>query len=117
MQISDQLTWDQVALKHGSRAAVRLSSTGTVSSILCGGPNHSDQVSETSVDYSIPDRPYYSRVIAAFQETMRLVQTFDVYHKIDKNQWKHLGAFVVKDIIKLQSEYKVRLLKNNLKNI
>lgn len=79
MKTVKHLTWNEVAMRRGSRAAVRISSEGMIRSVLCGGPNHSDEISDDSVDYSIPDRPYYSKVLASFKETLLKKGAFDVY--------------------------------------
>lgn len=109
--MTNTVSWNDVVEHHGSRAAVRLVN-GRVRSILCGGIDHADDVSDDRVEYIIPNRPYYKRTLDAFRSCRETGSRFEVYYKIRTNEWREMGYFVAVAIEDRGSEYCINLAKS-----
>lgn len=105
------ITWDDVVTRHGSRAAVKRVN-GKIKSILCGGVDHNDKVSDSLVEYSIPDRPFYRDVLVSFTEAMNDQAEFIVFFKVRQNNWCDLGKYKVSSIVKSDEFYKILLIRS-----
>jgi hypothetical protein len=108
INLMKQLTWEEVRSAHGSVAAIR-QIEGKISSILCGGKHHSDQILSNEIIYDIPNRIYYKKSIMLFNEAVMQKYSFDVYRKIDTNMWNYLGKYFVSEILELDKEFKIVL--------
>lgn len=100
------MNWDEVVVRHGSRAAIKYID-GRVCSVLCGGDTYNDKITDDYVEYVIPNRKFYKKSLTSLETAMQQGAAFSVFHKITQNVWRDLGRFRVSSIKQLESEYQV----------
>lgn len=85
------MKWTDVIERHGTMSGVNIRH-GDVVSLLCGSGDHPDAVSDNTVLYSIPRRPFYLPTVKALESC---AARNTVFFKVKKNNWKDLGLFRV----------------------
>ncbi len=104
------MNWDEVLRRHGTQAGVKITG-GRVVSVLCGGHEHADSVSECEVKYSVPKRRVYANTLRALSSCAAEGSDFTVFYKVQKNQWQDLGRFKVSELDIRKGDVLFRLIQ------
>lgn len=107
--MSNILSWQDVVVAHGSRAAI-VQKNGKIASILCGGKDYADVIDANEVIYQIPNRIFYGKSIETFKECHEMQYSFKVYQKIQTNKWRFLGDHKVKNMEIIGNYWKLYLV-------
>jgi hypothetical protein len=113
--IANTMTWSEVVLEHGTVGAIA-KKDNKIQSILCGGTDYADQVSEDFVLYHIPKRKYYRSALEILRNSKEARATFKVYQKLAPDSWRRLGNYRVESIEEAASEFLIKLEKHNESN-
>lgn len=94
------MKWSEVISYHGTQTGVAVKD-GRAISVICGGLEHADFVSEKEIRYVVPTRPAYLKCTLALKTNATDGSDFSVFYKVRPNDWQDLGRFKV-------SEFEVR---------
>jgi hypothetical protein len=103
------MNWKDLCLLRGSSSALQLKDD-FVTSILCGASSHNDVIGSDTIDYVVPNRPFYKKSITLLTNNAINDHPIQVFQKTSVNQWIDKGAFKISNITELSNEIRVSLV-------
>ena len=89
------MKWQEVIAEHGTFRGVAIKND-RVSSLLAGGEEHNDDITDSVIRYEIPKSRGYASPLKYMEIAFEFAHTFTVYQKLAVNDWRDLGTFKIK---------------------
>lgn len=89
MTVKEILEWKIVNVNHKTQRSI-YHLKNCVLSVLCSD-NGNNKFTESEICFRLPKSPQYSKDFIAMQHNYAAQIPFNVFKKIDKNQWVNLG--------------------------